>query len=62
MCHGKTEVFPDKDGSDPYAVSSTDTETNLGLNKHSHYLSTESVTGASVLFTLVPDDGHMHCF
>lgn len=21
MCHGKTEVFPDKDGSDPYAVS-----------------------------------------
>uniref|UniRef100_A0AAY4EEL1 ethanolamine-phosphate cytidylyltransferase n=1 Tax=Denticeps clupeoides TaxID=299321 RepID=A0AAY4EEL1_9TELE len=22
VCHGKTEVFPDKDGSDPYAVSS----------------------------------------
>lgn len=21
VCHGKTEVFPDKDGSDPYAVS-----------------------------------------
>lgn len=24
MCHGKTDVFPDKDGSDPYAVSATD--------------------------------------
>ena len=23
VCHGKTEVFPDKDGSDPYAVSSS---------------------------------------
>lgn len=23
VCHGKTEVFPDKDGSDPYAVSRT---------------------------------------
>lgn len=21
VCHGKTEVFTDKDGSDPYAVS-----------------------------------------
>lgn len=21
VCHGKTEVFPDKDGSDPYSVS-----------------------------------------
>lgn len=21
VCHGKTEVIPDKDGSDPYAVS-----------------------------------------
>lgn len=21
VCHGKTEVFPDRDGSDPYAVS-----------------------------------------
>ena len=21
VCHGKTEVFPDKDSSDPYAVS-----------------------------------------
>lgn len=21
VCHGKTEVFPDKDASDPYAVS-----------------------------------------
>lgn len=21
VCHGKTEVFPDKDESDPYAVS-----------------------------------------
>lgn len=21
VCHGKTEVFPDKDGADPYAVS-----------------------------------------
>ena len=21
VCHGKTEVFPDKDGSNPYAVS-----------------------------------------
>lgn len=20
MCHGKTEVFPDQDGSDPYSV------------------------------------------
>lgn len=24
VCHGKTDVFPDKDGSDPYAVSATD--------------------------------------
>lgn len=24
VCHGKTEVFPDKDGSDPYAVSAND--------------------------------------
>lgn len=21
VCHGKTEVFPDKDGVDPYSVS-----------------------------------------
>lgn len=20
VCHGKTEIYPDKDGSDPYAV------------------------------------------
>lgn len=32
VCHGKTEVFPDKDGSDPYAVSTASPMSLCGLS------------------------------